>query len=311
MTLTATLCRITRSVPVTSIKVGERHRKDLGDVRALADSIAAVGLLQPLVVTPCLTLVAGARRLEAVRMLGREEVPVYVVDGLDDARLALRAERDENTCRKDLTLSEAVALGKALEELEKPKAKARQATSTGGADPKLRPACGKFPQADNGKTRDKVGETVGMSGKTYEKAKVVVEAAEEDPDTFGPVQEEMDRTGKVDAAYKKVKGRAAPGPTPDVVVNGLATAPSRPQGKSRRERQLDRKEGQDIFFRVERLIKQVRKERLDTTEAKRDDLIRLHTWKWKADRKKNLAGEYRVLATLFVSWAEYLEQDQG
>jgi hypothetical protein len=55
-----------------------------------------------------------------------------------------------------------------------------------------------------GKTMDRVGAAVGMSGKTFEKAKAVVEAAEENPDAFAPVVAEMDRTGKVDPAYKKV-----------------------------------------------------------------------------------------------------------
>ena len=40
------------TLPLSSINVGTRHRKDMGDVKALADSIAAVGLLQPIGVTP-------------------------------------------------------------------------------------------------------------------------------------------------------------------------------------------------------------------------------------------------------------------
>jgi hypothetical protein len=48
-----------------------------------------------------------------------------------------------------------------------------------------------FHQAAEGqdepdKTRDKVGAALGMSGKTYEKARAVVEAAEEDAEEFSP-----------------------------------------------------------------------------------------------------------------------------
>ncbi len=50
----------------------------------------------------------------------------FVADNLDDAILAVQAERDENTCRLELTVSEKVALGQRLEKLEKPKAKERQ-----------------------------------------------------------------------------------------------------------------------------------------------------------------------------------------
>ena len=65
---------------IDQIQIGFRYRKDLGDLRALADSIAEVGLLHPVVVTPEGRLIAGQRRLEACRLLGWTEVPVTVVD---------------------------------------------------------------------------------------------------------------------------------------------------------------------------------------------------------------------------------------
>ena len=43
---------ITASMNIDQIQVGFRYRKDLGDLRALAESIAEVGLLHPVVVTP-------------------------------------------------------------------------------------------------------------------------------------------------------------------------------------------------------------------------------------------------------------------
>jgi ParB-like chromosome segregation protein Spo0J len=48
---------------IADIKVGKRHRRDLGDIAALAESIKAVGLLHPIVVQPDGKLIAGARRL--------------------------------------------------------------------------------------------------------------------------------------------------------------------------------------------------------------------------------------------------------
>jgi ParB family chromosome partitioning protein len=195
-----------RTVPLTEITFDKRHRTDLGDIEGLAASIDAVGLLQPLVVTPDLRLVAGRRRLEALKTLGRDTAAVFVVDTLPSTLLLLRAERDENTCRKDFTPSEAVAIGKALEELEREQARGRQAHA-GPAEGKGRKASGsgKLPEPVRGQTRDKVAEAVGMSGRTYEKVKAVVEAAAADP-ALAPVVEQMDRTGKVDPAYKKVAG---------------------------------------------------------------------------------------------------------
>jgi ParB family chromosome partitioning protein len=93
-------------VPVRAIVIGERDREDLGEVKALAASIAAVGLLHPVVVTQALALVAGGRRLAAVTQLGWTEVPVTVVN-LETVAETLRAEADENTERKPLTPYEA------------------------------------------------------------------------------------------------------------------------------------------------------------------------------------------------------------
>jgi ParB family chromosome partitioning protein len=194
---------------VADIDAAGRHRKDMGDLDALADSIRAVGLLQPVVVTARKKLIAGERRLRAVAKLGWEAVPAYVVDGLADAAALLRAERDENTCRKEFTPSEAVAIGKALEDLERAQAQGRQQGSRAKKGQQVGAAQGggNFPPPAPGKTRDRVGEAVGMSGKTYEKAKEVVWAAEQDPEQFGPIKDEMDATGKVDPAYRKVKGK--------------------------------------------------------------------------------------------------------
>src|SRR6516225_7565316 len=48
-------------VPRDTIRVGERHRKDMGDLDALASSVAQEGLLQPIGVTEDNTLVFGER----------------------------------------------------------------------------------------------------------------------------------------------------------------------------------------------------------------------------------------------------------
>ncbi len=52
------------------ITVGWRHRQELGDIDDLAASLTEVGLLHPVVVTPEGTLIAGARRLAAAKLLG-------------------------------------------------------------------------------------------------------------------------------------------------------------------------------------------------------------------------------------------------
>ena len=195
---------MTDSLDINHIRVGERHRKDFGDIGALADSIKNIGLLAPVVVDANNNLVAGHRRLEAVRKLGWPNVPVRRVRQINDAISALTAERDENTCRKDFTPSEAVALGMALEELERPQAEERM--KAGVEQPG-----GESPQGlqKKGKTRDIVAPAVGMKPSRYAHAKTVV-AAQDDPDpevaaTAKEATEDMDRTGKVETAYRKVR----------------------------------------------------------------------------------------------------------
>ena len=93
------------------------------------------------------------------------------------------AEGDENTCRKDLLPSEAVALGMQLEKLEQPKAETATAKGrkkggqTGGRGRTRNSSTAKNGKAKRNKTTSsKVGKSVGMSGRTYEKAKEVIES---------------------------------------------------------------------------------------------------------------------------------------
>ena len=100
-------------VPCDAIRIGERHRKDMGDLDALAASIAQEGLLQPIGVTDDNVLVFGERRLLAVRdLLKRPTIPARVVH----VSSILAGEFAENEIRKDFTPSERAAIGKALED---------------------------------------------------------------------------------------------------------------------------------------------------------------------------------------------------
>src|ERR1022692_5336883 len=111
---------------ITDINIGSRHRRDFGDIPALAASIADVGLLQPPAITHDGNLSAGMRRLEAVKQLGWAAVPVHIVAGLDEALDAIRGQRDENIQRKSFSISEAVSVGREIERLEKLAAQERQ-----------------------------------------------------------------------------------------------------------------------------------------------------------------------------------------
>jgi ParB-like nuclease domain len=65
-------------MPVDKIRVGKRHRLDLGDIAGLAESIEDIGLLHPITVDEQGRLLAGARRLAACKRLGWKDIPVNV-----------------------------------------------------------------------------------------------------------------------------------------------------------------------------------------------------------------------------------------
>lgn len=193
------------NVPIKHLKVENRFRKVLAGIDALAASIKKVGLLHPLVVDENYNVIAGSRRLAAVKKLGWEHVDCHFCSNVNDAVKALIAERDENTCRQQLTPSESVALGKAIEAIEAGKALIRRQQNL---FKRQNSGTSETDARENGRTDDKVAAAVGMGRTTYRQAKEVVNAAEANPSLNGVVKE-MDVTGKVAPAHRKVTAAKA------------------------------------------------------------------------------------------------------
>ena len=97
-------------LPISKIKIGKRHRKDMGDIDVLAASIELCGLLQAIGVTGERELIFGERRLLALKQLGRKVIPARVIDIASIAQ----GEFHENEIRKDFTVSERVAIEETL-----------------------------------------------------------------------------------------------------------------------------------------------------------------------------------------------------
>jgi len=182
------------------IRVGERHRKNLGDIASLAKSIDEIGLLHPPVVTPDGQLIAGYRRIAAMRMLGWTETPVTTVD----IASILRGEFDENACRKDFAPSEWVAIRRELEPLEREAARERQEAQDYG-----RGVTSENFSEVTGRALDRVAQAIGVSRPTLEKATQVINAAEQDPDRYAPLVTQMDETGNVNRAYLMLRREQA------------------------------------------------------------------------------------------------------
>lgn len=97
---------------IANITIGERHRKDLGDLQSLADSIAEQGLLQPIGITSTGDLVFGERRLKACQLLGWTEVSTRIVNVTSIAA----GEYAENEVRQNFTPTERLAIATTLRE---------------------------------------------------------------------------------------------------------------------------------------------------------------------------------------------------
>lgn len=185
-------------VPCLSIRMGVRHRKHMGDLNALAASIAQEGLLQPIGISEDYVLVFGERRLLAVReVLQRPAIAARIVR----VSSILAGEFAENEVRKDFTPSERAAIGKAIEcgignrqgqrtDIELPHSSAEVQPRPCPAElreyfPEVEP---EQPPAElqqdfgelepGSRTADIAAEKAGFGNrKTYEQAKKVVEQA--------------------------------------------------------------------------------------------------------------------------------------
>lgn len=92
-------------VDINKIVVNGRIRKDFGNIEELANDIRENGLINPPVVTPDMELIAGERRLRAMKYLGWPQVEVRVMT-VQDAFHQFKLEISENENRKDFTFSE-------------------------------------------------------------------------------------------------------------------------------------------------------------------------------------------------------------
>lgn len=112
------------TLPVDLIQRGRyQPRRDFNpdSLRELADSIAAQGVVQPIVVRPVgqgrYEIIAGERRWRAAQQVGLSEIPTVIRDVSDQTAMAMGLI--ENIQREDLNpLEEATALHRLLNEFE-------------------------------------------------------------------------------------------------------------------------------------------------------------------------------------------------
>lgn len=185
-------------IDIDKIVVGDRIRKDFGDIEELAEDIKENTLLNALVVTPSgngdgtYLLIAGERRLRACKMLGYKAVPVNTV-GVDDAEQALMMEISENECRKEFTKTERLEYARRLAQLEK--AKSEQGKRTDLAQDVV--------QGERNRAANAVAQALGTNRETLRQEQFIADNAEMlDPAEFADWDEGRLSTNK---AFQRIK----------------------------------------------------------------------------------------------------------
>ena len=186
-------------INIEQIKIEDRIRKDFGNIQELADDIKQNGLINPPVVMQesdnTYTLLAGERRIRALKLLGYKQIEVRTWKSLNDEE-KLNIEISENEARKDFSKSERMEYALRLAKIEGLKAEERM--KSGKADPRL--------NSDKGRTDEVIAQKLGIGGKdTYRKEKYIYENQSSlSPEDFADWDEGRLSTNK---AYQQVKAK--------------------------------------------------------------------------------------------------------
>lgn len=167
------------------------------------DSIKENGILEPLVIKRDGTIISGHRRWLTAKALNMESVPVRVLEfdnELDEREAIIIFNK-----QREKTFSQKMAEAEELEAIERERARKRQVASLKKGEE--RPVRETLPEREAGRTRDKVAQAVGIgSGRSYDKAAKVWEAAKEGNEVALELVEKLDK-GEVSIhkAYKDIR----------------------------------------------------------------------------------------------------------
>lgn len=210
-------------IRIADISIGARKRSlSMAKVAELADSIAQVGLLNPILVA-CnnyfvtapneFRLIAGLHRLEACRQLGLSEIPAHILPDAPSALDAELAEIDENLIRNDLTAlerAEHLAARKAIYEQRHPE------TRQGG----LPGASGGGKQAKTADIATFAEDAAAKSGLSARTVRQDVQIAQAIPE---PIRDAIRDTPIADNQQELLKLARLPEEEQEAVAEAIAT----------------------------------------------------------------------------------------
>ena len=206
---------------IAKLKPHPLNRKIYGDEVLPEDFVESVrrhGIMMPLAIKEDGTIISGHRRWQAALALGMETVPVQIVgyaDDLDEREAIIEFNR-----QREKTFSQKMAEAEELEAVERERARRRKAEAGKANLPTVSAGNISLTHGEKGQTRDKVAAAVGLgSGRTYETAKKVWEAAKKGDETAKRLVAELDAGKKtVHTASKELTKEAeAPAPAPQPV----------------------------------------------------------------------------------------------
>ena len=275
-------------VSVDSIQVKNRIRKEFGDIDSLAEDIRENGLINPVTLTPDGKLLAGERRLRAVKKLGWSTVDARIVEDPDDMR-QLRIEISENEHRKEFTFSEKMAYAKLLHDQYDAEAKANSVANLKvGSD---------SPSASRdavGRTSEKIAAEIGIgSSRTLERAEYVADHAT--PEMIASLDAEQ---LSINAAYKQLKEQAKKAEKEKEIL----------EAKSR-QLASDLKEAREDARREKAAKNQLEREEDETSEKMEELNLRIYDLQEKLDEAKVKTETYDELLKKYERASAMLKQN--
>ena len=171
-----------------------KPKREHGDISSLKQSIADVGLINPLTIDSDGNLLAGRRRFQAISELGWTEVPVTVLPIVGDQLKAFRVAIDENLKRKNLTDPEVAACIKEYDELKR-----KQEGSKSAGNPNLLQH-----NKLEGWTQQQTAESLGISRPAVVKAIQIATAVEERPELARLKGEQILRKLKIEKQIEEI-----------------------------------------------------------------------------------------------------------
>lgn len=227
------------------IAVTERIRKDNGTLDELAASVSERGLINPITVMENAdgkyTLIAGLRRLEACRLLGKESVRATVLTPMA-ADEALMLEIAENEQRKEFTVAERLDYAAKLKVVESEKARGRKSLHARDGYENNQDVSKRPHPDEGGRVRDIVAKKAGFTSQQQMGRAAVV--AEKRPDLL-PKIDSGETT--ICGAYKEARLSEEDG-EPFIPDEALKGVPVVPETKLRRR---NSKEERAVIKRIE------------------------------------------------------------